>query len=297
MSKLNLTFRFATSRQNVSDKFPMVESFIKQFINEWFSGSLISEEIQVVLTDSIKKTNEELDNNSEPNDDPDSLLGCVYYIGDKIYLLLWIDYYLLFALPEVSDINTDFGQKIKLDAKQVLYHEMQHIKNKFDYPTLMELPKKVITSSSEYLQYLPYHFLDEYIATVSSQSKFYTLSIDSLKEGFNKIYPSFHEKYVAKKVDVYEIKKIVYWCSHLFALREVTSSSNEDIKGIETYLGEVEINLKEFIEKRFFLNLKKEITVFNNEKDIHISAMKIGRILSNFYSLAHRENRNNRIID
>lgn len=264
MSKLNLTFRFATSRQNVSDKFPMVESFIKQFINEWFSGSLISEEIQVVLTDSIKKTNEELDNNSEPNDDPDSLLGCVYYIGDKIYLLLWIDYYLLFALPEVSDINTDFGQKIKLDAKQVLYHEMQHIKNKFDYPTLMELPKKVITSSSEYLQYLPYHFLDEYIATVSSQSKFYTLSIDSLKEGFNKIYPSFHEKYVAKKVDVYEIKKIVYWCSHLFALREVTSSSNEDIKGIETYLGEVEINLKEFIEKRFFLNLKKEITVFNN---------------------------------
>jgi hypothetical protein len=182
---------------------------------------------------------------------------------------------------EISQHTNDFVEAVRLTRDHLIYHEMQHIKNKYDYPRLFQIESSVQTlaDNNNYFKVSACNSLDEYFATLASQQMFRTETDDNILIGFEELHNKMNKKILEKSLTRSDVVQIAKFYTRVFAVNNIKETRNGVVFKIEDAL--------EGIEKRFFINLDNAFRDHSNV-EIDILVYKITTIFSDFYRFGSR---------
>ena len=279
MDNLKITIEFDTSHIDRENKFPFVENYIRDFLVQHFLSVEMEKNIRIILADNVDKAKKRINGNK--NDDIDSSMASVIYIDGQFVMVLPIGGFRLEIFPETAKCySKEFVEKVRLETNYLIYHEMQHIKNRHDYSVLAQILDNtpVISDNYTYFKFSACRFIDEYLATVNSQNLFRTkIDNDILKE-FEELCGKMSKKFLEKKLIQQDVYKIAYFYAHVFGMNKIKIMENADES-----TPKIEEKL-DGIEKKFFININNALKKYL-DKDINLLILEITRVMGDFYRL------------
>jgi len=277
MNVSNITIEFDTSYIDKENKFAHIEKIIRDFLSQYFLSFEIKEHIHIILADSVPKTKRRIDKSQ--NADYSNSMASTIYLDGKFIVVLPIGGFKLEVFPEtIKDYSEEFVESVRLKRNHLIYHEIQHIKNRYDYPVIARIRDNTlgIPDRYAYFKLSACEFVDEYLTTVSSQNRFKATTEDEMFNEFSELQKIIGDKFSEKKLTPQDVSKIAYFYSHVFAVNEIKAMENADglCQKIEESL--------DGIEKRFFINLNNAIEKHLGE-DLNLLVSEITRIMNDFY--------------
>lgn len=286
MNNSKITVDFDMSQIDKENKFLEIEAFIREFLVQYFPKFEIRENIKIILAKNVGKTKAKITGNKK--DVIDKSLASVIYFGGQFVIVFAMSEFKPEMFPQKTESHSKESLKdIRLPIKHLIYHEIQHIKNRYDYPILA---KKLDNHSNipdihNYFKLSAYKFIDEYLATVNSQSLFGTETDHTILDQFKDLHEKMGSKFLEKKITHEDVSKIAYFYSHVFAINKIRL-----MKNLDELSPKIENRLND-IEKKFYVNINNVTKTYLDkdiklDKDIESFVSKITTIMTTFYKIA-----------
>ncbi len=282
----NITIEFDTSYIDKENKFHQIEKVIRSFLSQYFFGFEVKERIHIILADSVLKTQERVDKSQ--NADYRHAMAATRYLDGQFIVILPIGGFKFEVFPEeVKNYPKEFVERVMLERNHLIYHEIQHIKNRYDYPVVARIRDNTldIPDGYTYFKLSACEFFDEYLATVSSQNRFRTTTEDGIFNEFIELQKIIGDKFSKKKLTPQDVSKMAYLYSHVFAVIEIMATRNTG-----SLRQKIEDSL-DGIEKRFFINLSNAIEKHLGE-NANFLISEITRIMNDFYRFGSNNAKN-----
>src|SRR6266542_4762479 len=132
MDNSKITIKFDTSYIDRENKFSLIESYIRNFLARHFPNIEFKENIRIILADSVVNVKRKITGNESI--DIDNSMASVTYLDGQYIIVLPIGGFKMDVFPEEAKHHTEnFIKSVKLEMNQLIYHEIQHVKNWHDY--------------------------------------------------------------------------------------------------------------------------------------------------------------------
>ncbi len=279
MDVSKVTIEFYTSYVDRENKLSFIGNYIRDFLFRYFHSVEMSQDIRIILADNVSNVKKRITGNE--NENVDISTASVIYLDGQFVIVLPIGGFKLEIFPEdTKNYSKEFIEKVILETDHLIYHEMQHIKNRHDYPILAQILDNTLVISDDYayFNFSACRFIDEYLATVNSQNLFKTKANDDILEEFENLHGKMNKKFLEKKLIQQDVYKIAYFYAHVFAINKIRIMENAD-----ELTPKIEEKL-DGIEKKFFINIDSALRKYL-DKGINPLMLEITRIMSDFYRL------------
>ena len=279
MDNSKITIEFDMSHIDRGDKFRLIENYIRDFLTQYFLSFEMEKDIRIILADGVGNTKRRITGNK--NDDIDNSMASLIYLDGQFIMVLPIGGFRSEIFPEeAKSYSKEFLENVRLTTNYLIYHEMQHIKNRYDYPALAQILDNalVISDSHTCFKLSACRFIDEYLATANSQNLFRTETDDKVLKEFEELHRKMSRKFSEKKLMHEDVYKIAYFYSHVFAINKIKIMENAD-----ELTPKIEDKL-DGIGKRFFININNAIKKYS-DKNMDLLIVEITRLMGDFYRL------------
>jgi len=165
MDNSKITIEFDTSHAGQENKFRFIESYIRNFLDRYFLNFKIEKNTRVILAKNVGDTKKRITGNK--NDAIDNSIASATFLGEQFIIIFSID---TFTSELFSEEAKEALENYRLITNHMIYHEVQHIKNRCNHPILAQIldNTSAIPDSYTYFKLSASRFVDEYLATANS---------------------------------------------------------------------------------------------------------------------------------